>query len=65
MMPILVEWEDSRTADGGNESQTMGRTAIAVRQVTKLYRFILGQTIWSASAVSCPGFASGQNPPTS
>ena len=40
MMPILVEGEDSRMADGGNESQTMGRTAIAVRQVTKLYRFI-------------------------
>lgn len=105
MRLVLVEWEDSRTADGGwryikdacelkavkcqtvgwlleqtptllliaqsvgdlsgEESQTMGRTAIAVRQITKIVDLLLGQTIWTAPEISCPGLASGQRQPDS
>ena len=105
MRLVLVEWEDSRTADGGwryikdacelkavkcqtvgwlleqtltslliaqsvgdlseDESQTMGRTAIAVRQITKIVDLLLGQTIWTASTTSCPGLVLEQTRPAS
>ena len=105
MRLVLIEWEDSRTADGGwryikdasglgavkcrtvgwileqtptalllaqsvgdldgDESQTMGRTAIAVRQITKVVDLLLGQTIWAAPQISYPGLGSEQTQPVS
>lgn len=105
MRLVLVEWEDSRTADGGwryikdvcelkavkcqtvgwlleqtptslliaqsvgdlsdDESQTMGRTAIAVRQITKVVDLLLGQSIWNAPEISCPELESEQTRPAS